>query len=116
MGYRTRGRRRDLRLSTPEFGDIVWIDFDPQVGHEQAKRRPGLVLSHREFNQMFGVAFVCPISTKGKGHAFEVPLPPSFPVKGSVLVRHMKSLDWRMRRADRICVAPIAITQRAAEI
>ena len=103
-------------MNSLEFGDIVWIDFDPQVGHEQAKRRPGLVLSHREFNQMFGVAFVCPRSTRGKGHAFEVPLPPSFPVKGSVLVRHMKSLDWRMRRADRICVAPIAITQRAAEI
>jgi len=103
-------------LSTPEFGDIVWIDFDSQVGHEQAKRRPGLVLTHREFNQMFGVAFVCPISTKAKGHAFEVPLPTSLPVKGSVLVRHMKSLDWRGRQADRICRAPADITERATDI
>jgi mRNA interferase MazF len=103
-------------LRTPDYGEIAWIDFDPQVGHEQGKRRPGLVLSARSFNERFGVVLVCPISSKSYGHAFEVPIPSGLPVKGVVLVQHLKSLDWIGRRADHICSAPAETIALASDI
>jgi mRNA interferase MazF len=103
-------------LSAPEYGDVIWIDFDPQVGHEQAKRRPALVLSQQDFNEEFGLAFVCPISTKPKGNAFEVPFPAGHAVKGAVFAHQLKSFDWRERRADRICSAPEGVVAEAADI
>lgn len=75
------------------------MDFDPQVGREQMKRRPALVLSPAAFNGTFNVAYVAPITTKPKGNAFEVLLPPASSTKGAVLMSQMKSLDWRGRRA-----------------
>ncbi len=103
-------------MTAPDHGDVVWIDFDPQVGHEQGKRSPALVLSQRAFNERFGVALVCPISTQPRGHAFEAPFPPGHAVKGAVLVQHLKSLDWRGRRSAYICAAPSAVVERAADI
>lgn len=86
-------------MRVPEKGDLIVLDFDPQLGHEQMKRRPALVLSPAAFNDAFGLAFVAPISTKPKGHAFEVPLPVESNVKGVVMVQQLKSFDWRARRA-----------------
>jgi mRNA interferase MazF len=71
-------------MRVPDRGDVIVLDFDPQVGHEQMRRRPALVLSSAAFNDAFGLAYVAPITTKPKGHAFEVPLPAELKVKGVV--------------------------------
>jgi mRNA interferase MazF len=83
----------------PDAGDLVWLNFDPQAGHEQAGLRPAVVLSSRYFNIRSSVAFACPISSKVKGYQFQVVLPPGLAVHGAVLCEHMRSLDWRVRQA-----------------
>ncbi|MHB8147122.1 MAG: type II toxin-antitoxin system PemK/MazF family toxin [Vulcanimicrobiaceae bacterium] len=103
-------------MSVPERGDLIVIDFDPQAGHEQMKRRPALVLSPAAFNDVFGLAYVAPITTKPKGHAFEIPLPADSPVKGAVMVHQLKSLDWRARRARVEGQVPTNIVTCATEI
>jgi len=103
-------------MKVPERGDIIVMDFDPQAGHEQMKRRPALVLSPATFNDTFGLAFVAPVTTKPRGHAFEVPLPPESDVKGVVLVQQLKSFDWRARRARFAGKAPAKTLALAVEI
>ena len=89
----------------PSRGDLVWLEFSPQAGHEQAGRRPALVLSPRSYNAPAGLALFCPISSRVKGYPFEVPLPAGGPVQGVVLADQIKSLDWRVRKARRIARA-----------
>ena len=103
-------------MKTPDQGDIIVLDFDPQAGHEQMKRRPALVLSPAAFNEAFGLAFVAPVTTKPKGHAFEVPLPRDSRVKGVVMVHQLKSLDWRARHARIATSVPASILAAAREI
>jgi mRNA interferase MazF len=86
----------------PERGDVVWITLDPQAGHEQAGRRPALVLSPASYNGRVGLALFCPITSQVKGYPFEVPLPSGEPVKGVVGADQVKSLDWRARKATHI--------------
>jgi mRNA interferase MazF len=86
-------------VTVPDRGDLIVMDFDPQAGHEQMKRCPALVLSPAAFNDAFGLAFVAPITTKPRGHAFEVPLPADSKIQGAVMVHQLKSFDWRARRA-----------------
>lgn len=85
----------------PQCGDIVWLNFDPQVGREQAGRRPALVLSDRSYNQKIGLAVVCPITSRVKGYPFEVEIH-SHKVSGAVLADHVKSVDWKGRNATQI--------------
>ncbi len=80
----------------PQQGEIVWIDFDPQSGHEQAGHRPALVLSKTAYNQKIGRAFVCPITSKVKGYPFEVPVK-TRSVEGVALSDHLKNVDWVSR-------------------
>ena len=94
------------RPYVPARGDLVWLQSDPQAGHEQAGRRPALVLSPKEYNRRAGLALCCPITSKVKGYPFEVPLPPGLDVKGAVLADQVKSLDWRSRKASRLGVSP----------
>ena len=84
----------------PERGDIVWLNFTPQSGREQAGKRPALVISPKSYNQKVGLAVCCPITSNAKGYPFEVALPAGLPVEGVVLSDHLKSLDWRTRRAS----------------
>ena len=86
----------------PERGDAVWITLDPQAGHEQAGRRPALVLSPSAYNGRVGLALFCPITSQVKGYPFEVPLPAGSPGSGVVGADQVKSLDWRARKAARI--------------
>ena len=90
----------------PERGDAVWITLDPQTGHEQAGRRPALVLSPSAYNGRVGLALLCPITTQVKGYPFEVRLPAGLPVAGVVGADQVKSLDWRARKATRIAAVP----------
>ncbi len=90
------------RAYIPERGDAVWISLDPQAGHEQAGRRPALVLSPSAYNGRVGLALFCPIASQVKGYPFEVPLPAGSPVSGVVGADQVKSLDWRARKAARI--------------
>ncbi len=83
----------------PGRGDIVWMNFSPQAGHEQAGRRPALVLSPRSYNDRTGLALFCPVTTAAKGYPFEVPLPQGGEITGVVLSDHVKSMDWRARQA-----------------
>lgn len=85
----------------PRRGDIVWLDFTPQAGHEQAGRRPALILSPESYNRKTGLAVACPITNQAKGYPFEVPLSAGLPVSGVVLSDHVRSIDWRARRAER---------------
>lgn len=83
----------------PDAGDIVWLDFDPQAGHEQAGHRPALVLSPAVYNGKTGLMLCCPMTTKIKGYPFEVPV--SGRIKNVVLSDQVKSLDWRVRNATK---------------
>jgi mRNA interferase MazF len=90
----------------PERGDLVWISFTPQAGHEQAGRRPAVVLSPKVYNQKVGLAIFCPITNQIKGYPFEVILPQEAGVTGVVLSDQVKSLDWRVRKAEFIEALP----------
>ena len=82
----------------PEAGDIAWLDIDPQAGREQAKRRPALVLTDQAYNRASGLVVVCPLSGKRKPYPFALPVAVGN-VEGSVLVDHLKSMDWKARDA-----------------
>ena len=86
----------------PARGDVVWLQFNPQAGHEQSGRRPALVISPTAYNQKVGLALFCPITSKLKGYPFEVELPEGLEVHGAVLSDQIKSLDWRSRKAKRL--------------
>jgi len=90
----------------PARGDLVWLQFDPQAGHEQSGRRPALVVSPDAYNARVGLALVCPVTSKPKGYPFEVVLPDGLEVTGAILSDQLKSLDWRARRATRIANLP----------
>ncbi len=83
----------------PDRGDAVWLDFDPQSGHEQAGRQPALVISPKSYNQKVGLALFCPITSQVKDYPFEVKIPKDSKLKGVVLSDQIKSLDWRARNA-----------------
>ena len=82
----------------PEAGDIVWLDFSPQAGHEQAGHRPALVLSPAAYNRQRGLLLCCPMTTKISHYPFEVPI--AGKRQGVVLADQIKSVDWRARRAQ----------------
>jgi mRNA interferase MazF len=90
----------------PDRGDIVWLDFNPQSGHEQAGRRPALVLSLALFNRISGFALMCPITNTKRGNTFEIELPAGFMVTGVILTHQIKSLDWRSRNIAFYCQCP----------
>lgn len=90
----------------PDSGDIVWLRFDPQAGHEQAGHRPALVLSPARYNQIRGMMICCPMTSRIKGYPFEVVIDGETP--SVVLADQVKSLDWRARRAEPKGKAPPA--------
>jgi mRNA interferase MazF len=93
----------------PQRGDVVWITLNPQAGHEQAGRRPAVVLSPLAYNQKVGLAIFCPITSQEKGYPFEVRIPAGLAVTGVVLADQVKSLDWRARKAERMCALPAEV-------
>jgi mRNA interferase MazF len=86
----------------PDAGDLVWLTFDPQAGREQAGRRPALVLSPKMYNAKSGLALVCPVTNQARGYPFEVAVSPGHGATGVILADHVKSVDWKARRAERL--------------
>lgn len=100
----------------PDRGNVIWIAFNPQAGHEQAGHRPALVLSPQRYNGRTGLVVLCPITNQQKGYPFEVAIPEGSSVTGVVLADQVKSLDWRSRQATFACklndTVAIAVLQR----
>lgn len=92
----------------PARGDLVWLTFNPQAGHEQAGRRPAVVVSPEDYNGRVGLALCCPITSRQKGYPFEVAIPDGLEVRGVVLSDQVKSLDWRARKAEFVATLPRA--------
>jgi mRNA interferase MazF len=90
----------------PDRGDLVWLEFTPQAGSEQAGKRPALIISPRAYNKKVGLTLVCPVTSREKGYPFEVRLPDGLGVTGVILSDQLKSLDWRARKARLIAHAP----------
>ncbi|MDO8412277.1 MAG: endoribonuclease MazF [Gallionellaceae bacterium] len=87
-----------VRQFVPDAGDIVWLEFSPQAGHEQAGHRPALVLSPASYNRKTGTMVCCPMTTQIKGYPFEVAIHAAG-ISGAVLSDQVKNLDWKARKA-----------------
>jgi mRNA interferase MazF len=103
------------RAYVPQRGEVVWITLNPQAGHEQAGRRPAVVLSPRSYNDKTGLAILCPITRQVKGYPFEVLLPEGLPVNGAILSDQVKSLDWSARNAELTCNLPDEVMSEVLE-
>ena len=90
----------------PQRGDVVRITLNPQAEHEQAGRRPYVVVSPSAYNGKVGLALLCPITSPVKGYPFEALIPGGLPVAEAILADQVKSLDWRARQAELICRLP----------
>lgn len=98
----------------PDRGDLVWLDFDPQAGHEQSGHRPALVLSRAAFHTRTGFAYVVPITSRAKGFPDEFPLPSGLPVFGVLLCDQTKSVDWHARGIRFAGTAPVPFVNAVA--
>jgi mRNA interferase MazF len=103
------------RRYVPARGDVIWITLNPEVGHEQAGQRPALVLSPASYNGKVGLAVLCPVTSQVKGYPFEVAIPSGLKLGGVILADHVKSLDWRVRKADFICKVPLETTAEVTD-
>ena len=97
----------------PARGDLIWLQLDRQAGREQAGHRPAVVISPSSYNRRVGLALCCPVTSQVKGYPFEVLLPEGLGVEGAILSDHIKSLDWRARKARRIVKLPADVLQEA---
>ncbi len=102
-------------MATPERRDLVWVDFAPQAGHEQAGRRPAPVLSPRAYQQRTPYAAVCPITSRVKGYRFEVQLPKGLPIAGAVLADQVKTIDRHARRIEVVGRVPMQVVASVQE-
>ncbi len=103
------------RSYVPERGDLVWLQFSPQAGHEHSGLRPALVVSSTTYNDKTGLAIFCPITNQIKGYPFEVVLPPGLKVAGAILSDHVKNLDWKTRKAKKIASVPASVIEQVVE-
>ncbi|MBN8828101.1 MAG: endoribonuclease MazF [Sphingobacteriia bacterium] len=98
----------------PDKGDIIWIDFDPQAGSEQAKRRPAIVLTPKIYNKKTSLCIICPITSKIKNYPFEVKVKINNSAS-AILADHVKSFDWKARNAEFLQKAPKGVKQQVLE-
>jgi len=99
----------------PDRGDIIWIMLIPRNGHEQAGRRPAIVLSPLKYNMKTGFLICCPITSQEKKYPFEVNIPKGFPVSGVILADQVKNLDWQIREAQFVCKMPSLVIEQVLE-
>jgi mRNA interferase MazF len=96
----------------PDAGDLIWLSFHPQAGHEQAGRRPALVISPLAYNAKSGLALVCPITSRPKNYPFEVAIDQASEIAGVILADQVKSIDWKARQATKIGLCPAAALEQ----
>ena len=99
----------------PDRGDAIWLTFNPQSGHEQAGRRPALVLSPAAYNGKVGLAILCPVTNQAKGYPFEVAIPDGHGLTGVILADQVKSLDWRARHAEFTARLPASVVNEVLQ-
>ena len=95
--------------NVPLRGDAVWIDFNPQAGHEQAGRLPALVLTTKDFNDKTSLVVLCPITrshTRERRNPFAIAIPQGLQIDGVILADQIRTMDWRAREAEFICSLP----------
>jgi mRNA interferase MazF len=102
------------KVYVPDQGDLVWLDFDPQTGHEQAGCRPALVLSPKAYNQATKLMLCCPVTSRVKCYPFEVLLLGSLKISGVVLSDQVRSLDWVARNAQFVDCVPSSVLSEVA--
>jgi mRNA interferase MazF len=105
----------EIMAYIPDRGDIVWITFNTQAGHEQAGRRPACVLSPAAYNGRVGLAILCPITSQIKAYPFEVLIPDGLKIGGVILSDQVKSLDWKTRQAEFVCKLPASTLDEALQ-
>lgn len=96
----------------PERGDLVWLNFTPQAGHEQRGKRPALVLSPKIYNEKSSLCIVLPITSKIKGYPFEILLPHDLPIQGAILSDQVKNLDYNAREISFVAKLPDSIIEQ----
>ena len=99
----------------PKRGDVVWMTMNPQAGHEQAGRRPAVILSPAAYNAKVGLALVAPVTSRVRGYPFETLVPSGLPVSGAILADQVKSLDWRAREAALSCELPSSVVSEVLQ-
>lgn len=103
------------KIYIPDQGDLIWLEFNPQAGHEQAGVRPAIVISPASYNGAVGLALICPITSKVKGYPFEVLLSKKLKISGAILSDQIKNLDWRVWKAKFISKASAEIVKEVIE-
>ena len=109
-------KRRPRPMTPPDRGDIVWVEFAPSFGHEQAGRRPALVISNLAYNQKSSLVIVCPVTSSGKAWPFNVRLARDGTIQGSVIVDQIKAIDKRRICSgvvDKLSLKNLALVQDA---
>jgi len=99
----------------PKRGDVVWMTMNPQAGHEQAGRRPAVILSPAAYNAKVGLVLAAPVTSRVKGYPFETLVPSGLPVSGAILSDQVKSLDWRAREAALSCELPSSVVSEVLQ-
>ena len=99
----------------PKRGDVVWMTMNPQAGHEQAGRRPAVILSPAAYNAKVGLVLAAPVTSWVKGYPFETLVPSGLPVSGAILSDQVKSLDWRAREAALSCELPSSVVSEVLQ-
>jgi mRNA interferase MazF len=94
----------------PQKGDLVWMDFDPTLGHEQKGVRPAIVVSDKVFNMKSGLVYVCPITSTSKNYPYRIKLKAG-QVKGFIMTEHLKSVDWNTRNIKFVEKAPFEVSE-----
>jgi mRNA interferase MazF len=99
----------------PDAGDLVWIDLNPTLGHEQSGHRPAIVITPRQYNVRSGLCIICPITSRARGYPFEVAIPDGHAISGIILVDQIRSVSWEQRYVKMTGVAPVKLLDEVRE-
>jgi mRNA interferase MazF len=99
----------------PGSGDLVWIDLNPTVDHEQSGHRPVIVLTPRQYNAPSGLCIICPITSRARGYPFEVAIPQGHAISGIILADQVRSVSWEKRYVKMASVAPAKLLDEVRE-
>jgi mRNA interferase MazF len=99
----------------PDVGELVWVDLDPTLGHEQSGHRPAIVLTPQQYNLRSGLCIMCPITSRARGYPFEVAIPHGQAIAGIILVDQVRSISWEKRYVKMAGLAPLELIDEVRE-